>query len=92
MRDQRTREEKIVINLVRNELCKAGNEVIEDNVFHDRPDWVFSLNGKRVAAECRLIGLQELMKWSNCKREMLPDKNYRVTFPLEPHLWDEESY
>ncbi|PSB24515.1 hypothetical protein [Stenomitos frigidus] len=87
MRNQRTREEQIVINLVHDALCETGNEVIEDAKFHDKPDWVFSLNGKRVAAECRLIGLQELMKWSNCKREMKPDRNYKITFPLEPHLW-----
>lgn len=87
MRNQRTREEQIVINLVSNVLLEEGNEVVEDIRFHDKPDWVFSLNGKRVAAECSLIGLEELMKWSNCKRKMIPEKIYKVTFPVEPHLW-----
>jgi hypothetical protein len=87
MRNQRTREEIAVINLVSETLRQAGHEVIEDTNFHDKPDWVFSLNGKRVAAECRLISLQELMKWSNSKRTMIPEKNYKIIFPIEPHLW-----
>lgn len=87
MRNQRTREEKVVINLVSEALRKGGHEVIEDTNFHDKPDWVFSLNGRRVAAECRLVSLQELMRWSNSKRTMIPEKNYKIIFPIEPHLW-----
>ena len=87
MRNQRKPEEQIAINLVSAALREAGNEVIEDTNFCDKPDWVFSINGKRVAAECRLISIEKLMEWSNCKRKMLPDKNYKITFPLEPHIW-----
>jgi len=91
MRPQRTLEEKIVINLVSETLRKEGHDIIEDTDFHDKPDWVFSLNGKKVAAECRHIGLEELMKWSNSKRTMIPEKNYKVIFPVEPHLWIKEA-
>jgi len=87
MRSKRTREEQISINLVSKALKKPGKEVIEDANFHDKPDWVFSLDGMRVAAECRLVSIQELMRWNNRKRDLLPEKNYKITFPIEPHLW-----
>jgi hypothetical protein len=87
MRPQRTREEQISINLVASYLRNDGYEVIEDFSVHDNPDWVFWLNGKRVAAECRMVSLEKLMKWNNSKRTLSPEKNYKITFPIEPHLW-----
>jgi hypothetical protein len=87
MRAARTPDEQDAIDAVTNLLRRRGNPVEEDPTFTDRPDWVFSLCGTRIGAECRCINLQALMKWGNDTARLIPCRCYEIIIPFEPHLW-----
>ena len=87
MRAKRTRDEVAAISQVTASLREAGHSVVEDLTFTDRPDWVFELDGRRIAADCSSVTLEQLMKWAKSKRQLVPGRCYKITFPVEPHLW-----
>jgi len=91
MRAVRTPDEQAAIDAVAKALRREGNAVEDDQAFSDRPDWVFSLNGTRIAAECRCINLEALMKWGNDTRRLVPGKCYEIVIPNEPHLWLQQA-
>ena len=87
MRQSRTSHELAAINMVKKILSNSNIHATDDSSIIDSPDWVFEVDGRRFAAECTCINLERLMSWSNTKRELIPDKGYKVTFPNEPHFW-----
>jgi len=87
MREARRQDEQIAINMVERRLTDQGNEVIEDTSITDNPDWVFSLNGRRIAAECRCINLEAIMEWGNSRISLVHNKCYEIIIPNEPHFW-----
>ena len=92
MRNKRTNAEEWAIRLMTEELSRLGHLVVSDNSITDKPDWAFSLDGKKVAADCRNINPERLMRWSNTTSEVRTSNTYdNAVFPLEPHLWVQKS-
>lgn len=87
MRSIRKLDEVAAISAVSRVLKESGAQVVDDPAFTDKPDWVFELDGVRVAAECICINLEKLMEWNNSRRRLQQEKCYEIIFPVEPHLW-----
>lgn len=87
MRTNRTRDEQHAISTVSKTLEACGHRLATDETITDKPDWVFSLDGVRIGAECTCINLEKLMKWSNSNRNLKQGKCYKIVFPYEPHFW-----
>ena len=87
MRVQRAPDESAAIERMRGALASSGYVVSDDTAITDRPDWVFELDGRRVAAECICVNLPQLMKWAGHKDRREDGRHYEVRFANEPHLW-----
>lgn len=87
MRLGRTPSEETAISLVKRTLTQDGHIIIDDETITDSPDWVFSCDSVRIAAECRCINLEAVMRWANSNRTMKPERCYEIIIPNEPHLW-----
>lgn len=87
MRHRRSSDEAAAIEEVRSALSAAGHMVIDDEAITDNPDWVFDIDGWRVAAECTCINLPRLMEWAGYGKRRELGKHYEVRFANEPHLW-----
>lgn len=80
-------DDQKAINSVYGALKSQGKALIEEPAFDDNPDWVFELEGRRIAADCTCINLEQIMKWSRSERRLEPGKQYEIKFAFEPHYW-----
>lgn len=87
----RREDEQLAIDAVFKSLKLEDKVPIEDKSIDDNPDCVFELESDRIAADCTNINLEAVMKWSNSTRRLKKDKQYEITFALEPHYWIKQS-
>lgn len=85
MRPQRTPDEDQAISAVVAHLRASELHVNIDESITDRPDAVLVVNGERVALECRTFTPEKLIK--EYKKDLVPDRNYQIFLPIEPHSW-----
>ena len=86
-RKDRTPEENWAIKALTNHLEHTEGNVSEDDTITDAPDFVFSINDRRIACEFRLLAWGEIMKWYRQKKEYKKDVKYVIKIPIEPNFW-----
>ena len=55
----------------------------------DKPDWVFRLDNKVIAAECTYLTVEKFMQWNN-QEFPVDGKDHEIIIPVEPHMWMEK--
>jgi len=89
MRKSRTLAENFAISAMSEFLKELGYNVKTNDAITDKPDWVFNLDNKTIAAECTYLTVEKFMQWNNQKFP-IDGKTYEIIIPVEPHMWMEK--
>ena len=89
MRKSRTYAENFAISEISSFLTKLGHNVKTKDDITDKPDWVFSLDNKIIAAECTYLTVEKFMQWNN-QEFPIDGKAHEIVIPVEPHIWMEK--
>ncbi len=87
MRKTRTKNEQLAIDAVKSVLKENLFSVIDDLDVVDKPDWVFAIDGKKIAADCCHLSMERAMSWSKTIKRLKHGKAYEIIIPNEPHIW-----
>ena len=89
MRSKRKPDETHAITTLREYLVSTGHRVEPFEEVTDRPDAAFSVDGIRVACECRHFTPRSILELHG--KKFVEGKLYQLFIPIEPHSWVREA-
>jgi len=89
MRPKRKPDETHAITTLRKYLVSTGHRVEQFEEVTDRPDAAFSVDGIRVACECRHFTPASILELHG--KQFVEGKLYQLFIPIEPHSWVREA-
>ena len=86
-RTRRTKHEDYALQKLTFYLQRNFTSVSIDPDVTDHPDALIQLDGKQIACEMSLVGVEDMFVWYHTKRPRKKDVQYIIRLPNEPHMW-----